>query len=166
MHSRPLQVVAHGAHAAQFFAAARAAGAAVLQLRQGRAMARRIDGRHAFKHVHAAMRGRHVRYHARGDFRIARHQGAHQAALAARGQGQRLVDILVAHHGADGAKRFHVMHGVVAEGVAAQQQGRREEAAILCPVTQGTETVGRAKHHLVTLRQGSDPFGHVILLFF
>ena len=111
------------------------------------------------------MRGRHLRHHARGDLRIARHQGAHQAALAARGQRQRFVDIVVAHHGADGAERFHVMHGVVAEGVAAQQQGRREEAAILCPIAQGIETVGCAKYHLVTLRQGGHPFRHVVLLF-
>ena len=67
---------------------------------------------------------------ARRDRRVLRDQRAHQAALAAGGQRQRFVEAVVGHQRADRAEGLDVVHGVVAQRVARQQQRRREERAL------------------------------------
>jgi hypothetical protein len=93
LHRRALQVVGDGAQAAQLFAAAGAARAAVLEQRQRRAVAGGLGRGFAVQHQHAAVQRSQRRHHgARRCFGARGDQRADQAALAARGQRQGLVD--------------------------------------------------------------------------
>jgi hypothetical protein len=88
LHRRALQVVLHGADAAQLFATAGPPRPAVLQLRQRRAMAGGFGSGFAVEDQQTAVPGRGDRDRPGSDLRVARDERANEAAPSARGQCQ------------------------------------------------------------------------------
>ena len=74
---------------------------------------------------------------------------ADQAAAAARGQGQRLVEVAVGHERAHRAEGLDVVDGVVRHAVAAEQQRRREEGAVGRALAERRERFAAAVDELV-----------------
>ena len=89
----------------------------------------------------------------RGGGRALGHQRADQAALAARGQLQRFFHAVVRHQRADRAEGFDVVHRVVGQRLARQQQRGREEGAVRpCPRPPGQS---RRRRHRPLPRPGA-----------
>ena len=169
LHRRALQQVRDGAQAAQFFTAAGAPRAAVLQEGQRRAMAGRFSGGLAVQHMQAAVQRRHHGHHAGGRRRLFGDQRGDQAALAARGQRQRFVDAVVGHQRADRAESLNVVHGgvgaVPGEGIAGdQQRGLEERAARRALAHRRKVSRSAAIGQLRALAQQRHALGHVGLL--
>ena len=157
LHGGALQVVLDGAHAAQLLAAAGAARAAVLE------------------HAAAASRGRSIRPRRRGraradgrarppcagiacaaTCRVVRDQRRDEAAAAARGERDRLVEVVVGHHGAHRAERLDVVRPasfVGRRGRAAGSARRRRRRRR--PRPSGAKPSRGAEHDLVALRRAA-----------
>ncbi|MCY1291820.1 hypothetical protein D9M70_410230 [compost metagenome] len=164
LHRAALQVVLDRAQAAELLATAGAARAAVLELRQRRAVAGGFGRRFAVEDVQAAVQCGGGRHHLGGDARVPGDQAGDQAALAAGGQGDGFVEVVVAHQGADRAERLDVVGAALGVRVAAAQQGRGEERAVVDPLAARGEAVLRAEQQLAGLQQRLDALGDVGLL--
>ena len=124
-----LHVMLDAADAAHLLAAAGAAGAAVDQHRQRRAVAGRFGGVGAVEDQHpAVIGGGALDELARGVGRVGE-QRQHQAAHAAIGERDRVGDVVVGHDRRDRAERLAVVDRVVAPRIVGAQQHRRQEGA-------------------------------------
>ena len=126
---RALHVVQHAADAAELLAAAGATGAAVDEHRQGRAVAGRLGGVVAVEHQDAAVPRREAEHERAGDGRVVGDDRADERPLAARGQGDRLVERVVRHHGRHRAEGLDVV-GLDRTGAGPEQHRRHERAAL------------------------------------
>lgn len=159
-----LQVVVDGADAAEFFAAAGAAGAAVFEHGQGRAVAGGLFRGFGVEHLQAAVAGGQGRDGAGGVFEVFGGEGGDQAAFAFGGEFDRFVQVAVAHQGADRAEGFDVVGAAVGVGVVAAQQARGEEGAVFGAFAdRGRAAVG-TKEALAGVEQVVDGGGDVFFL--
>ena len=145
LHRRALQEVLDGADAAELLAAAGAARAAVLEHRQRRAVAGRLGRGVAIEDEQAAVPRRHLRDRLRRDLRIVGDERRDQAAAAARGERERLVEVVVRHQRRDRAERLDVVDRVVLHAVAAEHERRREEGAVGDALAFRREAVARRR---------------------
>jgi hypothetical protein len=167
LHRRALQVVGDGAQATQLFAAAGAARAAVLEQRQRRAVAGGLGRRFAIQHVQAA-----VQQASAGTMRAPRFRGllvtrrAHQAALAARGQGAGLrrppsygISVLT---GPKASTSCTALVGQRVARTAAAWARRRRHSP--CPRPPARQSPRRRRRPVPRLAQQGHALGHVGLL--
>ena len=161
LHRRALQVMLDRAQSAQFFPTAGATRTAVLEHRQRRAMASRLGRGDAVEHEQASVQRGDTRNHTGRGRRILRHQCSNQAAAATCRQRQGFIETVVGHQGADWAEGLDIVDRVVMQGVAAEQQRRREERAFGHAVALRREAVALAIHELSALHQRRNALGHV-----
>ena len=159
-----LQVMFDSPQAAQLFATAGAAWAAVFELWQRRAVTGGFDRRLPVQDVQPAMPGGHLRDDLRGNSWAAGDQGGNQAALTARGQGDSLVHAVVRHQGADRAEGLDVVYRVGRQGTVADQQRRRKKRTLGRALTQRRKVEVAVINQLSALAQQRHPLGHVGLL--
>ncbi len=122
-------MVEDGAYAAELLAAARAAGAAVHQHRQGGAVAGRLAGVVAVEDQDPAVPRRQAQHHGAGDVGVVGDQGRHQAAAAAGRELDGLVEAVVGEHRAHRPERLDVVR-LDRAAVGAQQHGGEERSTL------------------------------------
>lgn len=159
-----LQVVVDGADAAELFTAAGAAGAAVFEHGQGRAVAGGFFGGFGVQHLQAAVAGGQGRDGAGGVLGVFGGEGGDQAAFAFGGQGHGFIEIAVAHQGADRAEGFDVVGAAVGVGVVAAQQARGEEGAVFGAFADGGGAAVGTKETFAGVEQVVDGGGDVFFL--
>ncbi len=143
----------HAALAAHLLAAARAAGAAVHQRGQGRAVAGVLLGHVAVQHQHAAVVAGGAPHELLGVGVVVRGDGGHQGALAELGEGHGIVQVGVGHQGAHRTEGLHVVALLVLPGIGVEQQDGAHEGALLHIGPGDVHAVGVAVHHLRGLEQ-------------
>ena len=159
-----LHVVLHAADAAHLLAAAGAAGAAVDEDRQRRAVAGGGLGAQAVADQDAAvergeaedglLRHRLVVGEDRGD----------EAALAATGERDRLVKVVVGHDGGHGTEGLDVVDGGLRQRVVGVEDDRIQEGALLGVAGGDADVVGVAGDDLGLLLQLADALAHLLAL--
>ena len=157
-----LHVVQHAADAAELLAAAGAAGSAVHQHRQRRAVAGGLRGVVAVEHQDPAVPRREAEHDRARDVGVVGDDRADQAAAAAGGEGDRLVEAVVRDHGADRAERLDVVR--LAGPVGGAQQQRRQERAALGVGVDDVDPVGVAEDDLGGAAQRLDGLAHLVAL--
>jgi hypothetical protein len=121
----------HAANTAEFLAAAGAAGAAVHEMRQRRAVAGGIGGAVGIDDEDAAVKGRKPRHEARGRGIIGAEDRRDEAAAAAPRKLYRLIRTVIGEERAHRSKGLHRVHRACARRVAAVKQRRGEKCATL-----------------------------------
>ena len=124
-----LHVVLHAADAAHLLAAAGAAGAAMDEDRQRRAVAGRGLGAQAVADQDAAVEGGEAEDGLLGDGLVVGEDRGDEAALAAPGQRDGLVEVVVGHDGGDRAEGLDVVDGGLAQRLVGVEEDRVEEGA-------------------------------------
>ena len=125
-----LHVVQHAADAAELLAAAGAAGAAVHEHRQRRAVAGGLAGVVAVEDQDPAVPRRDAEHDGARDVRVVGDDRADEAALAAGGERDRLVDRVVGQHGAAPGRTPPRRAARPRPGRRAQQDRGQERAAL------------------------------------
>ena len=80
------------------------------------------------------------------------------------GQLQGFIEALIWHEGADRAKGLDVVHAVGRQGLAAQQQGRLKESALIHSGPHRSEVLTATKHQFRVLAKERHAIGHIGLL--
>jgi hypothetical protein len=118
------------AHAAHFLAAAGAAGAAMDEDREWRAVARRFLCRRAIHDHHPAVIGAGPENERLRRHRIVGEEREDERAEPAVGEGNRVGDVLIGHERRDRPKRLDIVDGRRAPWIVGSEQDRRHEGAI------------------------------------
>ena len=160
-----LHVVVHAADAAEFLAAAGAARSAMDHVRHRRAVAGLLLGAVAVDQHEAAVEGADAEDEIGRRGGIVGVEGGHEAAVAAIGERDGLIEPVIAHHRADRAEGLDAVHVGGADRVRAVQEQRRKEGAALAVRALDREVVGIADddvrfapqlRHLRAARRGAD----------